>query len=563
MLFLFCLISCSPLAVFSQVSPGMGLSNLDRLQEGRRMRASSSDPDWRNGNRDARPIPPGDTLTLGQLRGPGRITHIWCTIAAEDPHYGRSVTLRMYWDGNKEPAVEAPLGDFFACGHGIKATVNSIPVQVSSEGRAYNCFWPMPFKKSARITVSNDSATDKVHAFFWYIDWMQLPGLPENTAYFHAQYRQEFPCRSNTNYLIFNGKGRGHYVGTVLSVHMNGASWFGEGDDFFYIDGETEPSLRGTGTEDYFCDAWGFRTFNNPSYGVTIWEGFEVDDHGTAYRWHLTDPVPFKESLLVTIEHKGVTFHPKTVVTRRPLTIDVLQENDIKDAPVSDRYRYVYTFDGDKVKSGFEERPDYFSSVAFWYQQGKAERFAELPPAHERLVLGETIEGESRYEYAEAVPEEGLEVQKAGHWSGGAQLFYHPPKQETPPRLTVPFEIKEPGRYILKALLTRSWDYGIYSIALDGDEVVKTVDLYSANLKIEKQELGVHTLKSGKHTLTFTAIGVNPASKVLGSGETGRYMGLDGIYLRAVPARSVRRVKAPPPKPEDGKEEKNEATGIK
>ena len=252
----------------AQEASGHPLAGLERLKKERTRRVSSADENWRNGNADARPIGPGGTLTVAELEGPGRITHIWFTIAAADPYYGRSVTLRMYWDGDEQPGVESPLGDFFAAGHGIAVPVNSLPVQVSAEGRAYNCYWPMPFRKSARVTVTNDSPEHMVHALYWYVDWCATEDPGEDVAYFHAQYRQEFPCEAGRNYLIFDGVGQGHYVGTVLSVHMNSGSWFGEGDDFFYIDGEAEPSLRGTGTEDYFCDAWGFRPFNNLYYGV-------------------------------------------------------------------------------------------------------------------------------------------------------------------------------------------------------------------------------------------------------------------------------------------------------
>ena len=345
--------------------------------------------------------------------------------------------------------------------------------------------------------------THRVNALFWYVDWVKLPGLPAKTATFHAQYRQEFPCASGKDYLILDAEGAGHYVGTVLSVHANEASWFGEGDDRFYIDGETEPSLKGTGTEDYFCDAWGFRQFNNHFYGVSIWEGFDTDDHGTAYRWHIPDPVPFTKSLTVTIEHKGVTFHPNG-----------------------------------KVKSGFEERPDNLSSVAFWYQVGKAKRFAALPPAPERLVLGTTTEGEALLEKARATPDDGLEVQKGGGYSGGEQLFYHPPEGDAPPVIELPVEISEPGRYAVKVRLTRSWDYGTYAVELNGKTVVPAVDLYAPQIAVKTCKLGVHALETGTQKITFTYLRSNPESKVREAGVTGRYIGIVSIYVRKVSDRT-------------------------
>jgi len=533
--------ACGVLQAASGPCGGGPLSGLEKLRQGRRERVSSADPDWWNGNADARPIAPGETLTVAELQGPGKITHLWFTIAAEDPYYGRSVTLRIYWDGEKEPSVESPLGDFFAVGHGLRATVNSLPVQVSSNGRAYNCWWPMPFRKSAKITVSNDSAKYHVRALYFYVDWIKLPSLPEDTAYFHAQYRQEFPCQSGRDYLILAAEGRGHYVGTVLSVHMNGASWFGEGDDRFYIDGEKEPSLRGTGTEDYFCDAWGFRRFNMPFYGVTIWEGFDVDDHGTAYRWHIPDPIPFTKSLRVTIEHKGVTFHPVELRSKKPLPIPVFGRTEPLKAEKG--AVYVYTFDGTVVKSGFEERPDNFSSVAFWYQVGRAKRFAQLPPAEKRLVLGTTVEAEALLQKAKGKPAAGLEAQKGGSWSGGAQLFYHPPSSKEKPVLELPFEVPHAGRFVLNAYLTKSWDYGTWSIELDGKTVVEATDLYSPTLTVVKQKLGVWNLTGGTHVLRFTFLRSNPRSRVRPSGEPGRYLGIDRLSFRALPARSVRVVR--------------------
>ncbi len=523
----------------AQEGNGNPLAGIEQLRKDQSRRVSSADENWADGNGDARAIQPGATLTVAELKGPGRITHIWFTIAAADPQYGRSVTLRMYWDGEEAPSVEAPLGDFFAAGHGLRATINSLPIQVSSEGRAYNCYWPMPFRKSARITVTNDSPAHVVHALFWYVDWRALPELPESTAYFHAQYRQEFPCAAGKNYLIFDGEGEGHYVGTVLSVHMNSGSWFGEGDDFFFIDGEAEPSLRGTGTEDYFCDAWGFRQFCNLYYGVPIWEGYDTDDHGTAYRWHIVDPVSFTKSLRVEIEHKGVTFEPELVTSDAPLNVEVLN----KPAQELERKageKYVYEFPGARVKSGFQERPDYLSSVAFWYQKGAAKRFAQLPPAPERLVLAARIEGETLIDKAKAVPAQGLEVQKGDGHSGKAQLFYHPAASETPPVLEVSFDVADMARYVLKAELTRSWDYGVYKIALDDKTVVEEVDLYAPAIDTKTQKLGEHTLDAGTHKLTFTYVRSNLESKVRGTAEVGRYLALDALDLRKVPAVSVR-----------------------
>jgi len=488
-----------PATPLAQADPASMMRSLENPGDFRSMRSSSADANWRDGNADARPIPPGQTLTLADLEGPGRITHIWFTIAADDRHYPRTTTLRIYWDGDKDPAVESPIGDFFAVGHGLDVPVNSVPVAVSSDGRARNCYWSMPFLKSAKITVSNDSPNRPVRALYWYIDWEKLPNLPPETMYFHAQYRQEFPCQSGRDYLILDAEGDGVYVGTVLSVQMNEESWFGEGDDRFYIDGEAEPSLRGTGTEDYFCDAWGFRKFNHPFYGVSVWEGYNVDDRGTAYRWHIPDPIRFKKSLKVTIEHKGVEF--------------------AKDG---------------KVKSGFTERPDHFSSVAFWYQRGKAKRFAQIPPGPDRIVRGTYIEAESLIERLWCEPA-AAQVQDVGSCSGGRQLLFVP--WDAKAWIELPFEVPEDGRYLLKADLTRSRDGGMYHVALDGKKVGDAVNLYSAEVTVQTEKLGIHELKKGAHRLRFLCVGRHPGAQAKETGQPGYNIGIDGISYRKLMTR--------------------------
>ena len=472
------------------------LQSLERPGEYESRRSSSADPNWKDGNGDCRPVKPGETLTLAELDGPGRITHIWFTISAEDKFYPRTMSLRIYWDGREQPSVESPIGDFFAVGHGLDVPVNSMPVAVSSDGRARNCYWPMPFAKSAKITVTNDSADKNVGCIFWYIDWQKLPSLPEDTMYFHAQYRQEFPAKMGQDYLFLDAEGDGAYVGTVYSVDMVEDSWFGEGDDRFYIDGAKEPQLNGTGTEDYFCDAWGFRKFNNPFYGVSVWEGYSAGDHGTAYRWHVPDPVRFRRSLKVTIEHKGVLFNA----------------------------------DG-SVKTGFAERPDNLSSVAFWYQRGVAKRFATLPPGPERIVPTTYLEMETRL--TDAKTQDGAarpEVQKGDQWSGKAQLFW----QNTDPKawIEVPFSVPEDGRYLVKLDLTRSFDYGIWQVLIDNKKIGSSRDLYNATVVVQPENLGGQELKKGDHMLRFECIGSNPQSKH--GGTPGYFFGLDGIVLRKV-----------------------------
>ena len=241
----------------------MDFSHLYRFANNKTKRISSWDQ--RGMNRDYIFIEPGEEKILADIKGPGAIHHIWVTIAAE-PFYGRKIILRMFWDGEDSPSVESPIGDFFGVGHGLNRNLTSLPISCSSEGRARNCYWYMPFWRSARITATNQGS-QPVGAFYYYIDYRELPELPEDTPYFHAQYRQGRPHAPPDDYTILETTGRGNYVGTVLSAHCGYHCWFGEGNDRIFIDGESTPSLTGTGTEDYFNDGWGFRVFNHPYAG--------------------------------------------------------------------------------------------------------------------------------------------------------------------------------------------------------------------------------------------------------------------------------------------------------
>jgi hypothetical protein len=364
----------------------------------------------------------------------------------------------------------------------------SLPVRVSSNGRARNCYWPMPFRRSARLTITNESDV-RCDAFYWYIDWQKHRRLPRDTAYFHAMYRQEFPCEMGRNYLLADIEGRGHYVGTVQSVYHVSPGWYGEGDDFFFIDGEEEPRLRGTGTEDYFCDAWGFRELDGPFYGIPLWEGYQTGDRGTAYRFHITDPVPFTKSLRVEIEHKGSQAFP------------------------------------DGKHSGFIERDDLMSSVAYWYQLEPHKPWPALPPGPERLPFRTVVvvEGESVVETAPH-SEHPLQVQALPNTSGDGQLFFTPGDEKG--WVEVKFAVAEAQTVELYGRLCHSHDYGIYRVLLDGTELEKA-DVYSTSIDIREHSWGMRTLDAGEHTLRFECTGKNPESG-------GHYLGFDALVSRVV-----------------------------
>jgi hypothetical protein len=471
----------------SAENSGNPLGGLEQLKNFSTERASSSDLTDRNG--DARPIAPGATLVLADLAGPGEIVHFWCTIADSEPYYSRLLTLRIYWDGEEHPSVECPIGDFFGIGMGVDKPFTSQPIRVTSDGRGRNCYWPMPFRKSARVTVSNDGK-QRCDAFYYYVDWQKHRSLPKDCAYFCAMYRQEFPCVMGRNYVIADLEGRGHYVGTVLSVYMMSPGWFGEGNDYFFIDGEKEPRLRGTGTEDYFCDGWGFREQSGPFYGAPLWEGFDTGDRGSAYRWHIPDPVVFKKSLRVEIEHKGSQVFP------------------------------------DGQSTGYMERDDLFSSVAFWYQLEPHRVWPPLPPAAARLPFTDQILLKGHEAVAGATHSDAsIEVQSVGGVTDGKQLWFRPGAGGG--WVEASFQLAHEENLELLAKMIHSFDYGIYRVKLDGQPVGQ-FDLYSSNVTPVTHKLGKHQLAAGPHSLRFECAGKSPES-------SGYYLGFDALTAQ-IPA---------------------------
>ncbi|HUY15150.1 MAG TPA: glycoside hydrolase family 172 protein [Terriglobia bacterium] len=305
--------------------------------------------DRTGGNADSRTIAPGGTLTLIDADGPGVITHLWVTIADGEPYHLKKLLLKMYWDGEPNPSVLAPIGDFFGLGLGEYFTYQSLPLAVASN-KALNCFFPMPFARHARITITNQGH-DRVQAFYYSVEYRALAQpLAKDTLYFHAQYRQATPNHGipgNTinrdgkdNYVWMEAKGRGHYVGVTMSVIENQDGWWGEGDDMFFIDGEKLPSINGTGTEDYFLGAWDFSggPFSYLLFGAPV-RGQELEgQRWSVYRFHLDSPITFTKSLRATIEHGTAN-----------------------------------------------NRSDNFYSVAYWYQTEPHAPFPPMPDVEDRL----------------------------------------------------------------------------------------------------------------------------------------------------------------------------------
>ncbi len=345
------------LVAFSQ-DPSNWLSSLPQAKDYVQHRSSSYDRS--GGNDDSRQIATGETLILLDEAGPGQISHIWVTIASDDPHHLKALVLRMYWDGEATPSVEAPIGDFFGLGLGEYFLYQSTPLMVGSD-KALNSFFPMPFQKHARITVTNEG-TVKTEDFYYNIDYRAYSKpLPADTLYFHAQYRQAAPNKGWTNqwqsngdamignkknlngdgnYVWMEATGRGHFVGVTMSVLENQDGWWGEGDDMFFVDGEKLPSINGTGSEDYFLGAWDFgnHPFSYGLFGAPV-KGEEVaGGRSSVYRFHLDSPITFTKSLRATIEHGHANV-----------------------------------------------RSDNFFSVAYWYQSEPHAAFPALPALERRI----------------------------------------------------------------------------------------------------------------------------------------------------------------------------------
>jgi hypothetical protein len=290
----------------------------------------------------------GQTFTLADIKGPGCIQQIWMTPTGNWRHS----ILRFYWDGETNASVECPVGDFFACGLGKYAQINSLAVTVNP-GSAFNCYWQMPFHKQARVTMENLDGKDMV--VYYQINYV-LTAVPKNAGYFHAQFRHEYPLKTKGLYTILDGvKGGGQYVGTYMALKVHDAGWWGEGEIKFFLDGDQEyPTICGTGTEDYFCGSYNFenhdtrkyQTFSTPYVGLAqVLPADKIYEPGQSfglYRWHITDPIHFKKDLRVTIQSLGW----KDGGLYRQLDMDM-------------------------------------SSVAYWYQKEPHQSFSKLPSREE------------------------------------------------------------------------------------------------------------------------------------------------------------------------------------
>jgi len=304
-------------------------------------------------------LQPGEILTMAEIEGPGAIQSMWLAGLT----IRRECILRIYWDGQEQPSVECPLSDFFAVGWGVFAQMNSIPVSVNPNN-GVNCFWEMPFRESCRITVEN-RAPDPVVCFY-QVNYT-LTEIPEDAAYFHAQFRRNKPLPYKEAHTVVDGiRGKGHFIGAALSWGSNNNGWWGEGEVKFYLDGDGEfPTICGTGLEDYFGGAYNWDvdgqvvTCSTPFLGMhqVIWGGetYQANQRFSMYRWHVMDPIRFQDDLKMTVQALGWRDWDKLADAATRGEIDTV-----------DGRRYL-------------PLQDDISSVAYWYQTLPTAPFPELP----------------------------------------------------------------------------------------------------------------------------------------------------------------------------------------
>jgi hypothetical protein len=496
----FVLLSLVPTAVLRAQS----LADLAKPIEGRSMRSTSTavdeQGDYAHSNRDNSRLGPGKTKVVLEADGPGVVTHMWFTFLGPEPHAWakegsanhQEILLRIYYDGRERPGVEAPLGDFFANCFGRRSEVISEPVVVE-DADSYNCFWRMPFRKSIRIEVINQSPEKSLNLLYYNIDWIKQESLPADTPYFYAQYRQEYPVEPGRDYVVLETEGKGHYVGTVLAVRSRSPSWFGEGDEKIYIDGEEQASIWGTGTEDYFLSAWGLKTTSTPYFGTPYFDGWGiVGGRTSAYRWHIRDPIVFNRSIKVTLEHWG----------------------------------WISPDENPEYKShSWNERQDDYASVAFWYQTGEPTFAARAPSGEQRTLPSlDLVFPAKAFVDAEHHGDGECRVQSNLGFYPDGQLFYRPQTQENA-WVEILFEVqkKEPRRLVLR--VTRAPDYGIYQAYVNGVKIGSPIDLFDEGVVEGQSHLLDFWPEPGEYTLRLECVGKRDQS-------TGHFLGLHSVCLR-------------------------------
>jgi len=460
----------------------------------------------RNGlNLDTLPIPlGGEEVVMADIKGPGAITHIWTTYKGG----GRDLIIRFYWDGSEHPSIEAPIGDFFGVSMGLQASFTSLPIQNTSEGRSRNCWWYMPFNSSVKITLSNRRSEDYFdgtdtpirhrNRIYYYIDYQAYDKPQKDIRYFHARLRETDPPERGKPVKLVEVEGEGHYVGLVLGHRTRTPGWFGEGDDIITVDGKL--SFVGTGTEDYFSDAWGLRVLSQSYFGCSVMEGRKIGDRLSMHRFHVQDPIPFRKNFTFEIEHWPW----------------------ISEWPNTGR--------------------GYYSSLGFWYQKGLHKSWPRL----ERLISEEPWDpAKGRWFVDRALEAEDMEISGFKSRRGvnaRPEVQHLMPNQSGDHMLsfdsggkgefTLSIPVDESGTYTVKIHYLRAPDYGQVELLVNGHSVGEAIDLFRAFVEMFPRNVwppkefmfeGV-ALDKGANAFNFRINSKNPESE-------GFRCGIDCIVL--------------------------------
>lgn len=456
------------------------------------------------GPRDNFNIPTtGEEITLAEIKGPGAITHIWATHRGG----GHDLIVRMYWEGSEHPSVEAPIGDFFGVAMGVNTSISSIPIQNSSEGRSRNCWWYMPFNQSAKVTVSAPpselNATRKTESLYFYIDYHIFAKPIKDIHYFHVRFRETDPPERGKPVLLADVQGDGHFVGMVMGNRTRTPAWFGEGDDIITVDGQV--SFLGTGTEDYFCDAWGFqhyRQFSDLYHGAPFLDERGIGARTSAYRFHILDPIPFRKSFKFEIEHWPWL------------------------SPIPNTGR------------------DYFSSTSFWYQK----KIHQPWPRLDKIIANDPWDpAKGRWHVPGSIEAEDLGVLSFESKLGRNA---RPAAEKVMPNLSGDFilrfdsggkgkfslavPVEKAGKYDVKIHFARAPEFGIVKVAINdtvvgeaADTFKKTQDLSRPFWPAKAFDFGVVEMLEGLNVFEFSIDSKNPAAE-------GYQVGIDCLVLKKV-----------------------------
>jgi len=434
--------------------------------------------DTTGGNNDRISIAPGKKATLFDVDGPGMICRIWFTVDSRDPYYLRRIVLRIYWDDEETPSVEAPIGDFFGNGFTYRPYISEF-LGMTSGG--FVCYFPMPFEEHARIEITNETMQE-IYAFYYQIDYQKFEGaLDRDIGYFHALWKRNIRTDYDSNYVILNTTGQGHIVGVNMNIQSyDGSLSYLEGDENIYVDNEKKPSIHGTGTEDYFSGGWYFKNgeFFGPYNGLV----FKDDSLGriAAYRMHIVDPIPFRKSIKFTIEHGH----------------------------------------------GNEEIADY-SSTVYWYQIEPHKVFPRFPSAGQRIPLrivkpARIINADKLKYNLGGLKSFHMDMTDYGpEWAGNKQIVIEARKGSTF-RINIPY-LNEVS-YNLDLYYTKGPDYGNAEVYL-GKEKIGEISGYSPFV-LPSGKISFKNIRNTYRSLDLTFL-------VSGKDTNAKEyrIGIDGIFL--------------------------------